>query len=255
MLPKIIWILWFQGWENAPELVKLVRQSWQHHNPSWVIISLEEKNLRYYLNNYPLPNTTYQAKSDIIRLDLLSTYGGIWADATMVCMQPLDHWAHQAVEPAGTWMYHGRDNGRGPSSWFILSSPESYIIKAWNEICKRFWSTNPIHIEYFWMDRLFAYLATTDKKFLEEWKKVPYLYCQDYGSAHVFGGKAYEYHPEALEYIRENPPFAIKLCSRGTLHPQTNAWQTLQIALHNKIKSTFVCKNPPSFQNANFFQT
>lgn len=45
MLPKTIWIFWLQGWDNAPELVKLVRQTWQHHNPSWTIISLEESNL------------------------------------------------------------------------------------------------------------------------------------------------------------------------------------------------------------------
>jgi hypothetical protein len=172
----------------------------------------------------------------------------------MVCMQPLDTWVEQAVESAGIWMYHGRDKGRGPASWFILSSSDAYIIKAWNESCKQFWSTNPTNVEYFWMDRLFAKLATTDAKFLEEWKKVPHLYCEDYGSAHVFAGKVYQYHPETLEYIKENPPFAIKLCKRGEMHPQTNAWHTLQIALHNKKTYKPKWNDQPTFQNANFFE-
>ena len=28
--PKTIWMLWYQGWENAPELVKRCRRSWQY---------------------------------------------------------------------------------------------------------------------------------------------------------------------------------------------------------------------------------
>ena len=255
MLPKTIWLLWFQGWENAPELVKQVRQSWQHHNPCWKIMSLDQHNLKDYLSNYPLPNTTDQAKSDIIRLDLLSTHGGVWADATMVCMQPLDTWVEQAVEPSGMWMYHGRDKGRGPASWFILSSSDTYIIKIWNESCKQFWSTNPTHVEYFWMDRLFAKLAMTDEKFFEEWKKVPHLYCEDYGSAHAFAGKVYQYHPEIVDYIKENPPFAIKLCKNGQMHPQTNAWHILQIALNNIKTYKQEWNEQPSFQNANFFES
>jgi mannosyltransferase OCH1-like enzyme len=36
------------------------------------------------------PNMTIQAKSDMIRLHVLSTHGGVWADSTMLCLQPLD---------------------------------------------------------------------------------------------------------------------------------------------------------------------
>lgn len=254
MIPKIIWILWFQGWENAPDLVKIVRQTWYIHNPDWIIMSLDESNLRYYLTNYPLPNTTIQAKSDIIRLDLLSTYGGVWADATMACMQPLDPWVEQATGPSGFWMYHGRDKGRGPASWFMMSRSDSYIINKWNEICKRFWGSNPWHIEYFWMDRLFAYLAINDSKFLEEWKKVPFLDCSKYGSAHCVGGRAYLYDREVIDYIRQNPPFAIKLCSRGQLYTETNAWQVLHISLTNtKTIENIQWDEPPNYDNANFF--
>ncbi len=35
--PRTIWMLWYQGWENAPELVKRCLCSWQHHNRGWTI--------------------------------------------------------------------------------------------------------------------------------------------------------------------------------------------------------------------------
>ena len=48
-----------------------------------------------------------QAKSDIIRLSLLKNYGGIWADSTLLCMQPLSFWFYEALSKTGMWMYHG----------------------------------------------------------------------------------------------------------------------------------------------------
>lgn len=254
MLPKIIWILWFQGWQSAPEIVKRVRQTWQHHNPAWVVISLDENNLKHYLKNYPLPNTTYQAKSDIIRLDLLSNHGGVWVDATMACMQPLDIWVHHAIEPSKIWMYHGRDKGRGPASWFIVSCPNAYIINKWNDICRHFWNLNPLYVEYFWMDKLFAHLALSDPKFLEEWKRVPFLNCDDYGSAHCMKNIVYSFTPEILSHLQDVLPFAIKLCSRGRFHPGTNAWHILDIALQSpKEHHPPKWQDPPSFEHANFF--
>ena len=33
-----IYILWFQGFDNAPLLVKNCVQSWKHYNPDWNIV-------------------------------------------------------------------------------------------------------------------------------------------------------------------------------------------------------------------------
>jgi hypothetical protein len=53
------------------------------------------------------PHIKEQAKSDIIRLHLLAQHGGVWADATVLCLQPLDHWLYDMLAPARFWMYHG----------------------------------------------------------------------------------------------------------------------------------------------------
>ena len=44
--PKIVWILWFQGWDQAPELVLKVRDSWKYHNPNWEIKELDDNRIK-----------------------------------------------------------------------------------------------------------------------------------------------------------------------------------------------------------------
>ena len=50
---------------------------------------------------------TVQALSDIIRLNILNKYGGVWADAMLLCIQSLNHWIYEVINKTGFWMYHG----------------------------------------------------------------------------------------------------------------------------------------------------
>ena len=47
---KIIYLLWFQGFDNAPEIVNKCVYSWKYYNPDWNIILLDHKNLINYIN-------------------------------------------------------------------------------------------------------------------------------------------------------------------------------------------------------------
>jgi len=130
---KTIWMLWFQGWENAPKLAHKVKQAWIKLNPDWKVICLDEKTLPLYIDLQFKDCMGYQARSDLVRLSLLNKYGGVWADASLVPFIPLDDWIYDALQPVGFWMFHGRDYGKGPASWFIISIKQSYIIKKWSE--------------------------------------------------------------------------------------------------------------------------
>ena len=55
----------------------------------------------------PAKDITLQSRSDIIRLALLNRYGGVWADSTMLCLEPLDRWLTRDSMQSGLWMYHG----------------------------------------------------------------------------------------------------------------------------------------------------
>ncbi len=96
LVPRKIWIYWHQGMSEAPFVVRKCIESWVKENPGWEVNFLDKDNLGEYvvlnlreekLVNLPLPH-----QSDLVRLQLLSKYGGVWADATTLCMRPLDDW-------------------------------------------------------------------------------------------------------------------------------------------------------------------
>lgn len=106
-------------------------------NPDWTIKLIDQNNLLYYVNYIDYifnknKKITFQAKSEIIRLSLLENYGGIWADSTLLCMQPLFNWFFDAASKSEIWMYHGQcaylKSDSGPASWFIVSKKNGYLI-------------------------------------------------------------------------------------------------------------------------------
>ena len=213
--PKIIWILWFQGFNNMDYVVKNVIQSWKKYNPDWEIVILTKENLSDYIFVKLKSTQTFAAQSDIIRLKLLSTYGGVWADATLICMQPLNNWIYNLVLPAKFWMYHGRDNGKGGASWFIVSSKFSPLINEWNLLAEDYWSNRDSTHDYFWMDMLFE---NQRKNFVnsiisKEWEKVPFINCEYPGSAHYLATKVdKKLSKDIITKINTiNLPFVIKL--------------------------------------------
>jgi len=223
MLQKNIFLLWLQGWEHAEWLNKQIAESWEIKNPGWKIHYIDFENLKNYVHDIDYiydeqKQISPQAKSDIIRLSLLKNHGGIWADATLLCMRPLDHWVHEAVEPAGLWMYHGHGGGmgkeHGPASWFIVSKKNGYMINKWKEECDTYWNTNSYAQNYFWMDSLFRHLFETDDHFKHLWGKVPYIYCESDGESHTLSHYKMENNTPHLKHLFEKkPPHVLKFRS------------------------------------------
>lgn len=217
---KTIWLLWFQGWENAQYLQKKVAESWELNNPTWTIQYLDMNNLKNYVTDidYIYDNNkdiSQAAKSDIIRLSLLKNHGGVWADSTLLCMQPLDSWLEKAIEKTNFWMYRGNgarmDERYGPASWFIVSKKGSYIITRWKEECDKYWKENNYTNNYFWMDELFKKLFQTDENFREEWNKTPYLNAENDGSSHSLSrDRLFSNNQDITDIYTKKPPYVLK---------------------------------------------
>lgn len=204
-LPKIVWLLWLQGWDKAPWVTQRVAESWKTMNPGWEIRMIDKETCPVEIYG-----DTPQAQSDVIRLGLLSKFGGVWADSTMLCMQPLDNWVQEAIEPAGQWMYRGGENCEMCAIWFIISKPGNYMTQKWLESSLGHWKTNTSS-EYYLTDQLWKTLYETDQKFREEWAKVPHVCCEDEGQAHMLAGKVADDSPNLKEILRTRPPRAVKL--------------------------------------------
>ncbi|RDJ93388.1 DUF2847 family protein, partial [Lacticaseibacillus rhamnosus] len=99
-IPRRIWFLWLQGLDEAPPVVRMCYESWRQQNPGWELIFLTAENVGDWVDFQPssprLSHLSRNHLSDLIRIALLSKYGGVWVDSTCLCVQDLDRWLEKA---------------------------------------------------------------------------------------------------------------------------------------------------------------
>lgn len=91
---KIIWQYWAQGYDGVPCVVKKCLESVDRFAGEYTVVRLTDDNLEDYLE---LPSFVKEKRavfsraffSDLLRLILLSVYGGIWIDATILLSGPI----------------------------------------------------------------------------------------------------------------------------------------------------------------------
>lgn len=90
-----IWICWWQGEEQMPELVKQCHKLLKRHSDTHSVKLLTKDNYQEYIKLPPRIIMLFQTGtitipqfSDIMRMYLISTYGGIWIDSTYWITRP-----------------------------------------------------------------------------------------------------------------------------------------------------------------------
>jgi hypothetical protein len=144
--PKIIWMLWLQGFAAAPVLVTKCVTSWRRHNPGWQIILLDENTVREYVEVDDIIGDnrdiiTMQARANVIRINLLARFGGVWADATCFCCQPLDEWLGDCMV-SGFFAFERPGRDRLMSNWFMASTTNCHLTQALCRAVNEYWSKN-----------------------------------------------------------------------------------------------------------------
>ena len=91
---RIIWQYWAQGYDSVPEVVSKFLKSFDKFAKDYIIIRLTDENLADYIDLPPFVKEKrgmYSRAffSDLLRLILLKTYGGIWLDATVLLTGPI----------------------------------------------------------------------------------------------------------------------------------------------------------------------
>jgi hypothetical protein len=145
-IPKVIWFMWLQGLDNAPDIVGKCISSWERYNPGWKIIFLDEHNLEEYINLREIigENGEYisrQALADVARINLLAKYGGVWVDATCFCCVPLDEWLTEFAK-AGFFAFSRPRKDKLISNWFLASTENNYLTSKFCAEANSYWSRN-----------------------------------------------------------------------------------------------------------------
>jgi hypothetical protein len=133
-----------QGWDSAPDFVRRCHNSWKRHNPDWDVRALDGRSVGRYVNlatalGSNFPNASPQAISDVVRMNLLADYGGVWVDATVFCCRPLESWMWKRVG-AGFFVFTNPGRDRLISSWFLASSMGNPLTCAVRDAVNRYWS-------------------------------------------------------------------------------------------------------------------
>jgi FkbM family methyltransferase len=196
-VPRTIYSLWLQGRANAPEAVKYNLQRWEILNPGYTVNVLDAGDVDGLLGSagLDLAGISPQSLSDVVRLKLLSDNGGVWVDASVLPMVPLDRWLPDAVSPTGFFAFKREDVPL--SSWFLAASVDNLIVERWWRETQRLWNRarrvapdpviphNPAslvtperlsttdELPYFWVHCLFAYLLDTDPEVNDIWLRCP----------------------------------------------------------------------------------
>ena len=92
-----IWVCWWQGEENMPEVVKVCYRSIKKLSGRHPVVLITEDNLKDYVQLPQIIMDKYAAGiiskthfSDILRFYLLKEYGGIWMDITNFLTAEID---------------------------------------------------------------------------------------------------------------------------------------------------------------------
>lgn len=197
---KNIWMLWYQGEDSAPWLVRQCIESWRKHNPQFNIIVLDSLTIKNYID---LPANidflSMQMLSDLVRLELLSRYGGVWVDATVYCRKPLNEWILKYTK-SGFFAFSSPGKDRMISSWFLYSNKGNNLVGRFLKEYKKYvteksrrlagrilnrlirktdWWFKPVirkclnFYPYFAIHYMFGYLYNCDKYFAGIWNKTP----------------------------------------------------------------------------------
>lgn len=94
---SIIWVCWWQGEDQMPQMIKQCYYSLCKNSNGHQVVLLTNKNYMEYIS---LPEIVLEKHkkglistahlSDVLRLSLLSKYGGLWIDSTYWVTLPID---------------------------------------------------------------------------------------------------------------------------------------------------------------------
>lgn len=173
-----VWICWFQGIENAPDIVKKCVDSIKSNIKDRKIVVITYENYKQYVSfPYEIQKKIDCGKikgahmSDLLRLELLQRYGGTWIDATVFCssdnipkyMLDSDLFLFQRLKP-------GRDGQ--PiimSNWFITAKANHKYIFILRELLYDYWKKNDDVVDYFIFHDFFQIIID---RYPEEWNRM-----------------------------------------------------------------------------------
>lgn len=171
--------IWYQGEENAPELVKSCFRSMRRNLRQELVvldadtifdwITLPEYIVRKWKEG-KIHNTQF---SDICRVELLYQHGGLWLDATDFVTSPVPDY----IMNEDFFLFLAGDKIRGSfayiQSCFIRARKGNPLMGVWREANFTYWKEENSKVNYFILHLLFLLCIQNNPIAIEEFRKMP----------------------------------------------------------------------------------
>lgn len=168
---KSIFIMWWQGEENAPALIKTCIESVRRHANKHKVIIISEENINQFvhipefiLTKVKDGRITFTHLSDIIRLNLLTLYGGAWIDATIFCTKEIPENLFQKPFYSIHFGKYTKDPSHGRWTTFLLfAQKNNKIIRKTLEFHLKYWKKHYMAADYIMFDYLINEVISQDE--------------------------------------------------------------------------------------------
>ncbi|MFC3100229.1 capsular polysaccharide synthesis protein [Altererythrobacter lauratis] len=181
-IPRILWLYWDQGFDQAPGIVQACAARWRALHPGWDVRLLDRDSIEGLVAMPPLPDGIMKAHyADVLRTRLLATHGGVWADPTIWVSRPLGEWlpfAAQAGFFAFTWIdgdrpFIGHTYRRTVGNWFLAAAPGNPLVNAWDRQVLDYWQGRGATDNYYWHNDALEYVARRNEAARDVWLRMP----------------------------------------------------------------------------------
>lgn len=231
-IEKKFWTCWLQGEENAPEIVYSCWESFKKYFPDYEFNIITKDNLNEYVQ-FPDYIEEKFAKgifgpahyTDLLRIELLDHYGGIWVDSTVFCT------GREFIDMLYLRKSHifvfknclSLDPTTAISSWFICAQQNSNYLKCLKKMLYEYWKNENTLCNYFLFHMFFMLIAEC---WVDDWKEIPTF---SNIPPHIMQQELFDEYSE--KRFKE-------LCSISNIHKLT-----YKLSQYNKDKTNTIYKN------------
>lgn len=176
----IYWTCWLQGLESAPPLVKACVNSAKVNAYKHRLIVITYDNLGtyvslpdYILEKHKQGQIQFPHFTDLIRVYLIYTYGGVWFDSTVFFTQPVP----ENILKEDIFFFRSplNDEYCPVSNWFIVAAKQKNPL-LFSLLCAlvEYWRLNSKYIDYFIFHYFLKAIIQYDPESAAIFKKIPY---------------------------------------------------------------------------------
>ena len=172
-----IWICWWQGWDQAPEIVKICIESISRNAKNHEVTLITDDNYKEYVH---IPSWVEQKRkkgiisrthfADLLRLSLLAEHGGMWLDATFFCVSPeIEKYFTYPIWSVKRPDYLHLSIASGNFANFSLACDyeHRWVFATLRDFFLHYWETNNSLVDYLTLDYLIVLAQQKDKRIKE----------------------------------------------------------------------------------------